>query len=193
MRDDWVLPGPEASEDRAVRFDEFVRARTSSLWHAAYLLTGDRHHAEDLLQTALERAAVRWERLDRPEAYVRKVLYTQAVSWWRRRQRRVPEVLVDATPEAPGGAGEPEVRIVLAQALRRLTARQRAVLVLRFYEDCTEQETARLLGVAPGTVKSQTRHALTRLRQLAPELAGLLGDSAGDSETSGRDQKVMTR
>ncbi|WP_155372804.1 SigE family RNA polymerase sigma factor [Catellatospora vulcania] len=192
MSDDWVPPAPNPPDDPLVRFEEFVRARTASLWHAAYLLTGDRHHAEDLLQTALERTAVRWDRLDRPEAYVRKVLYTQAVSWWRRRQRRVPEVLVDATPEPPGGAGEPEVRIVLAQALRRLTAKQRAVLVLRFYEDCTEEETARLLGVAPGTVKSQTRHALGRLRQLAPELAGLLGDPDG-TPTTGRDEKVATR
>ncbi|MEU8001055.1 SigE family RNA polymerase sigma factor [Catellatospora sp. NPDC049111] len=192
MRDDWTLPEPGTPDDRAVRFEEFVRARTASLWHAAYLLTGDRHHAEDLLQTALERTAVRWDQLDRPEAYVRKVLYTQAVSWWRRRQRRIPEVLVDATPEPSATSGEPEVRIVLAQALRRLTAKQRAVLVLRYYEDCTEEETARLLGVTPGTVKSQTRHALGRLRQLAPELASLLSDPDGVS-TTGHDEKVVTR
>ena len=64
-------------------FDEFVRVRAAALARVAYLLTGDRHHAEDLVQTALARAAVRWTRLDDPEAYVRRVLYTQAVSWWR--------------------------------------------------------------------------------------------------------------
>jgi RNA polymerase sigma factor (sigma-70 family) len=103
----------------------------------------------------------------------------------------VPEVLVDATPEHSGALGEPELRIVLAQALRRLTAKQRAVLVLRYYEDCTEQETARLLGVAPGTVKSQTRHALQRLRELAPELATLMNGS--DAGAGGRTEKVVTR
>jgi RNA polymerase sigma-70 factor (sigma-E family) len=190
MRDDAMPRELDKPDVLAREFEEFVRARSAALWRVAYLLTGDRHHAEDLLQTALERAAVRWERLDRPESYVRKVLYSQAVSWWRRRQRRVSEVLVDAPPEPGGDAGEPEVRIVVAQALHRLTARQRAVLVLRYYEDRTEVETARVLNVSVGTVKSQTRHALRRLRLLAPELAGLLD---GLDETLAAGQKVVTR
>jgi RNA polymerase sigma-70 factor (sigma-E family) len=190
MHDDGMPRGPDKPDVLAVEFEEFVRARSASLWHAAYLLTGDRHQAEDLLQTALERAAVRWERLDRPESYVRKVLYSQAVSWWRRRQRRVSEVLVDTPPEPGGEPREPEVQIVVAQALHRLTPRQRAVLVLRYLEDCTEVEAARLLNVSVGTVKSQTRHALRRLRLLAPELAGLLSGLDG---TPGADQKVVTR
>ncbi|GIF78510.1 SigE family RNA polymerase sigma factor [Asanoa siamensis] len=189
MRDDGVPREPANADVMAVEFEEFVRARSASLWHAAYLLTGDRHQAEDLLQAALERAAVRWERLDRPESYVRKVLYSQAVSWWRRQQRRVSEVLVDTPPEPGGEAREPEARIVVAQALHRLAPRQRAVLVLRYYEDCTEVETARLLNVSVGTVKSQTRHALRRLRLLAPELAGLLNDL---DEAPAAGQKVVT-
>jgi len=153
-------------------FNEFVRARTGALARTAYLLTGDRQHAEELVQTALSAAAERWTRLDDPERYVRRVLYTRAVSWWRVRRRRRAEVLVDAPPEHRAEArDDPDLRIVLAQALDRLTPKQRAVLVLRFYEDRSESETAEMLGVRPGTVKSQTRDALRRLREIAPELA----------------------
>src|SRR5262249_31312440 len=124
-------------------FEEFVHGRAAAFARIAYLLTGDRHDAEDLVQTALARAAVRWDRITDPEAYVRRVLYTQAVSWWRVLRRRRGEVLTGTPPEA-GGAGEadPELRVVLTQALAKLTAKQRTMLVLRFYEDRTEAETA---------------------------------------------------
>jgi RNA polymerase sigma-70 factor (sigma-E family) len=158
-------------------FAEFVHTRTAALARVAYLLTGDRHHAEDLVQTALARAAVRWARLDDPEAYTRRVLYTQAVSWWRVQRRRRPEVLVGTPPErAAARADDPDLRVVLERALARLTRKQRAVLILRFYEDRTESETAQILSVGLGTVKSQTRHALRRLRELAPDIAGLTTD-----------------
>jgi RNA polymerase sigma-70 factor (sigma-E family) len=165
-------------------FDEFVRTRSAALGRVAYLLTGHRHDAEDLLQAALARAAVRWERLEDPEAYVRRVLYTQAVSGWRARSRRPAERLGHQPPPAAAPAVEVEVRVVLDQALRRLTARQRAVLVLRYYEDQTEAQAAQLLGCSVGTVKSQTRHALARLRALSPELADLIG---GDGEVPARE------
>ncbi len=161
-------------------FEEFVRARTGALGATAYLLTGNRHDAEDLLQTALSRAATRWERLDDPEAYVRRVLYTQAVSGWRARLRRPLERLGHEPPPAIAPGVEVETRVVLDQALRRLTPRQRAVLVLRFYEDRTESQAAALLGCSLGTVKSQTRHALARLRVLSPELAELVGAPAAE-------------
>jgi RNA polymerase sigma-70 factor (sigma-E family) len=162
-------------------FDEFVRARTGALARTAYLLTGDRHYAEDLVQSTLARAAVRWKHLDDPESYVRRVMYTQAVSWWRVRRRRRSEILIEAVPDrGVDHRSDPDVRIVLAQALSRLTPKQRAVLILRFYEDRTEAQTAELLSVALGTVKSQTRHALRRLRELAPELADLMTDTAGE-------------
>jgi RNA polymerase sigma-70 factor (sigma-E family) len=158
-------------------FAEFVRARSAALARTAYLLSGDRHLAEDLLQEALSRAAERWRALVRdgrdPEPYVRRVLYTRAVDGWRRRRRR-PEVLSQAPPElgSPGDDAEAVARrLVLRDALLRLTPRQRAVLVLRFYEDRSEVETADLLSCSVSTVKSQTRHALGRLRVLAPELA----------------------
>jgi RNA polymerase sigma-70 factor (sigma-E family) len=159
-------------------FDEFVRARAASFARVAYLLTSDRHLAEDLVQTALARVAVRWTRLDDPEAYARRILYTQAASWWRQRRRR-PETLVDRPPERPTGPDDPDLRVVLHRALARLTRKQRAVLILRFYEDRTERETAELLSVGLGTVKSQTRHALRRLRELAPEIGELLAEGVG--------------
>lgn len=158
-------------------FEEFVRVRSGALGRTAFLLTGNRHDAEDLLQSALSRAAVRWGRVDDPEAYVRRALYTQAVSRWRALRRRPVETL-GPPPEGAAPGADVDLRVVLHQALRRLTPRQRAVLVLRFYEDHSESATAELLGCSVGTVKSQTRHALARLRALSPELADLVGDRA---------------
>ena len=163
-------------------FEEFVRTRAGLLGSTAYLLTGNSHDAEDLVQTALARAAVRWERLDEPEAYLRRVLYTQAVSRWRALRRRPAEWL-GAPVEAVAPGVDVEVRVVLDQALRRLTPRQRAVLVLRFYEDRSESQASALLGCSVGTVKSQTRHALARLRTLSPELADLIGTPPPDRAT----------
>lgn len=161
-------------------FEAFVRARAAALARTAYLLTGDRQLAEDLLQDALSRLAERWTTVVRrgdPEPYVRRILYTRAIDGWRTRRRR-PEVLhsgdAEPWPELRGHGDEADAvarRLVLRDALGRLTPRQRAVLVLRFYEDCTEVQTADLLGCSVNTVKSQTRYALDRLRTLAPELA----------------------
>ncbi|WBB65169.1 SigE family RNA polymerase sigma factor [Micromonospora sp. WMMD812] len=170
------------TEDRArIGFAEFVRAEIAGLTRFAYLLTGDRHHAEDLVQTSLARVAVRWERIDDPGAYLRRVLCTQAASWWRWRRARPPEQLAPVVPDRTARTGEDaDLRLVLRGALARLTARQRAVLVLRYYEDRSESETAALLGCQVGTVKSQTRHALARLRVLAPELAELVGGTPAE-------------
>lgn len=168
-------------------FEEFVHARTPALGRTAYLLLGDWHLAEDLVQSALGRAAAHWERLDEPEAYVRRALYTQAVSWWRRRRSRPLETLTDGPPPEVGGrnpGGDVETRLMVRRALARLTVKQRAVLVLRFYEDRSEIDTARLLGCSVGTVKSQTRHALRRLRKLAPELATLAGMRESEAVTA---------
>ena len=155
-------------------FTAYVHARSAALGRTASLLTADRHLAEDLLQEALTRVAARWDSIvagGDPEPYVRRVLYTCAVDGWRR--RRLVEVLGWHSPEVrgPEDAGDEAAgRLVLREALARLTTRQRAVLVLRFYEDLTEVQTAELLGCSVSTVKSQTRHALGRLRVLAPEL-----------------------
>ena len=156
-------------------FRAFVVARRPALLRTAWLLTGSRDDAEDLVQTALVRAARHWPRVlaaGDPEPYVRRVLVTAHVSAWRSASRRVATTtLPDGAADASGAAGpDPDDRVVLATALARLTPRQRAVLVLRFYEDLTEAQTAQALGIGVGTVKSQTRHALERLRALAPEL-----------------------
>jgi RNA polymerase sigma-70 factor (sigma-E family) len=168
-------------------FEEFVRVRSAALGRTAYLLTGNRHDAEDLLQSALARVALRWGSVDDAEAYVRRVLYTQAVSRWRGLRRRPLESLGESPTAAATPAADVELRVVLERALRRLTPRQRAVLVLRYYEDRTEVATADLLGCAVGTVKSQTRHALARLRALNPDLASLIADKTASTErTAGR-------
>ncbi|WP_155336961.1 SigE family RNA polymerase sigma factor [Acrocarpospora corrugata] len=168
-------------------FREFVLARGPALMGTAYLLTGERHLAEDLLQIVLSRLAARWQRIERdgnPEAYARTALYRESVSWWRVRRNR--EVAVAEIADATGTDDFTHAsvrRLVLQRAMARLTPRQRAVLVLRFYEDLGEAETARLLGCSAGTVKSQTHHALRRLRSIAPELAELLAET--DSARSG--------
>jgi RNA polymerase sigma-70 factor (sigma-E family) len=160
---------PTAEDD----FHAFVVARTPALSRTAYLLTGDAHLAEDLVQTALFKAARSWQRIQgSPEAYVRRILYTQNVSWWR--TRRVKETALGSY-DAPAATGDSDLRITLEQALAGLTTRQRTVLVLRYFEDLTEVQTGTALGIGAGTVKSITRQALARLRTLAPELAELVG------------------
>ncbi len=152
-------------------FHSYVAARRAALLRSAYLLTGDHHAAEDLVQAALFKTALRWRRVAArgdPEPYVRRVLYNEHVSAWRRR-RRITEVPV-SPPERAGVSDGTDDRVVLREALSRLTPKQRAVLVLRYFEDLTEVQTAAVLGCSPGTVKSQTRHALERLRVLAPDL-----------------------
>ncbi|MCB0895864.1 MAG: SigE family RNA polymerase sigma factor [Nocardioides sp.] len=150
-------------------FEEYVAARRAALLRTAYLLTGHREDAEDLVQVALVKVVPRWGRIaDDPEPYVRKVLVNESISRWRRRRWR--EVHTDTLPE-PAVEGPGADRVALQQALARLAPRQRAVIVLRYYDDLTESQAARLLGVSVGTVKSQARDALRRLRELVPDLA----------------------
>ncbi|MEU8204487.1 SigE family RNA polymerase sigma factor [Streptosporangium sp. NPDC049046] len=164
--------------DRYDGFREFVLARQQTLMRTAYLLTGDAHLAEDLLQSVLIKIVGHWPKLSRsgnPEAYTRKALVNQYISWRRRPHLELPS----ADPPERGASydGAALDRIVLRQALAKLTPKQRAVIVLRFWEDLTETQTAEVLGCSVGTVKSQAHHALTRLRTVAPELAHLLSDS----------------
>jgi len=150
-------------------FEAFVAARRGRLLRTAYLLTGDHHDAQDLVQTALVKAVPHWKRITgHPEPYVRRIMVHENVNRWRRRRWR--EVYVDAVPEA-SAQDDPPGRIALRAALLQLAPRQRAVIVLRYYEDLTERETADALGVAVGTVKSQARDALARLRVMLPDLA----------------------
>lgn len=159
-------------------FREFLAQHTGRLSGLAYLLTGNHHAAEDLLQTALTKVAVRWPkvcRYERPEAYVRRVMLHEHISGWRRRKRLI-ERPVEHVPES-GATDDSErtvLRVLLDRALRQLPARQRAVIVLRYYLDLTEARTAEELHCSVGTVKSQAHHALAKLRNTSPELADLL-------------------
>lgn len=165
----------EIGDDEA-GFDDFVACRSGALMRRAYLLTSDHHLAQDLLQAALLQAAKHWDRIHTsPEAFVRHTTYHQNISWWRRRK------VVETPLTSHDGAGSPtdtDLRLSLEVALARLTPKQRTVLVLRFYEDLTEVQTAAALGISAGTVKSTTRQALGRLRALAPDLAELIGADA---------------
>ena len=157
--------------DREVELREFVSARGAALSRAAYLLTGDHQAAEDLVQETYVVLVRRWQKSGTvdPEAYVRRILYSRFVDGWRR--RRLWELPWASPPDTAGGdeAGTATDRLTLAGALSRLTPKQRAVLVLRFYEDLTESQAAAALGISPNTVKSQTRVALQRLRELVPD------------------------
>jgi len=154
------------------QFREFVVTRSPALMRLAYLLAGgDQHAAEDLLQIALAKTAARWLRVDNPETYVRRILYHQQVDSWRLRRRR-PEIQVAEPPDAghDDDTHTVDLRLVLRSALARITPRQRAVLVLRFFEDLPEAEVAQILGCSVGTVRSTTHRSLARLRAVAPEL-----------------------
>ena len=167
----------ETRDDEAA-FHDFVAARLPAFSRTAYLLTGDFHLAEDLVQTALFKAAKAWHRIEGDhEAYVRRILYTQNVSWWRPR-RHVAERSLESYDDRATTGADVDLRLSLDQALTMLTAKQRTVLVLRYYEDLTEVQTARVLGIGVGTVKSQTRQALGRLRAVAPHLGELVRTEA---------------
>ena len=151
-------------------FEAFVAARYDALLRTAYLLTGDHHDAEDLLQQSLVKTVGAWGRITGdPEPYVRTILVRQNVSRWRRRRWR--EVSTDHPPDSLATEDGADDRIALHRALGSLAPRQRAVIVLRYYEDLTEVQTAAALGISVGTVKSQARDALRRLREIVPGLA----------------------
>jgi RNA polymerase sigma-70 factor (sigma-E family) len=170
------------NKDAEVSFEDFVRARSSSLLRTALLLAGQHPaEAEDLLQFALERAYRHWPRIcgtGEPERYVRRILANASADRWRKIARRAEQPLPAAMPEAamPDRSAEIAERDYLLRALAALPAGQRAVLVLRYFDDLSEGETAELLGCSVGTVKSQTARALDRLRST-------VGTTASDRRT----------
>jgi len=148
-------------------FQAYVAGRSPALLRTAYLLTGNRADAEDLLQTALAKTYLAWDRIREREAldgYVRRVLVTTQTSFWRRKR---PEALYDEVPERAGRdqLADSDLHDALWTALGQLSRKQRAAVVLRYYEDLSEAETARVLGVSVGTVKSTTSRALSLLRE----------------------------
>ena len=155
----------QARED----FRSYVVGRSGALLRTAYLLTGNRADAEDLLQTALAKTCLSWDRIRDREAvdgYVRRVMVNTQTSWWRR--RRVDERPTDELPDRGAGRDDTadlDLHDALWAALSTLPKRQRAMVVLRYYEDLYEAETARVMGVSVGTVKSTTSRALAKLRE----------------------------
>jgi RNA polymerase sigma-70 factor (sigma-E family) len=181
-----VLDGGDEAE-----FSAFVARDGGQLLGFAFLLTGNRHDAEDLAQQALLRAAAHWAAARQsPARYSRTVLLNLVRDRWRAWQRQPAETLsVDpaALPSASDVAAAALDRQVLLHACRLLPQQQRAVLVLRFWEDRSVEETAAVLGCTAGTVKSQTHRALARLRAA---LSGLAGEAPGDTGEGGRMQHV---
>jgi RNA polymerase sigma-70 factor (sigma-E family) len=151
-------------------FKGYVAGRSPALLRTAYMLTGNRADAEDLLQTALAKTYLAWDSIrDREsiDAYVRRIMVNTRTSWWRRR-RHASEIVTDDVPEPATGGRDAASDIVLHDAiwtaLSDLPKRQRAMVVLRYYEDLSEAETAAVMGVSVGTVKSTTARALAKLR-----------------------------
>ena len=165
----------EVKGDRDREFTEFVVNRSQALLRAAHALLGDRHAAEDLVQHALAKAFLRWRRIKGDaEPYVRRILYHDAANRWRRRGVR-PETVTDNPPDlafVSDSTDDTHLRLLLRRALLQLPPRQRAVLVLRYLEDRSVEETAEILGCRPGTVASQAHRALDKLRGLVPPDAG---------------------
>jgi RNA polymerase sigma-70 factor (sigma-E family) len=160
-------------------FRTYVAARSPALLRTAYLLTGSRVDGEDLLQTALAKTYLAWDRIREREAldgYVRRVMVNSHTSRWRR--RKINEYATDDLPERGGQRDAMEdlaLHDALWTALAGLPKRQRATVVLRYYEDLSEAETAAVLGISVGTVKSTTSRALAKLR----DSSGLRDDPRG--------------
>jgi RNA polymerase sigma-70 factor (sigma-E family) len=154
-------------------FRAFVETNGATLLHAARLLTGDHHRGEDLVQTALTRLYLKWDRVEAPLAYARKALVTAHIDstrrrWWGERPTEVLPERSDSTDDARTSDTRDELRRLLAE----LSPRERVVVVLRYYCDLSEQDAAATLGLPVGTVKSTCSRALARLRVEAKTAAG---------------------
>ena len=170
-----ALIGPaDRAHDMAARadFDSWMAARQARMLRTAYLLTGDVHAAEDLTQTTLAKVYLAWDRVSAArsvDAYARKIMVNEHTSMWRRLWRQREVVSDTRSSDLPVPAEEYDgVAADLWSAVRALPERQRAVIVLRYYEQLSEAETADALGVTPGTIKSQASRALATLRDRLP-------------------------
>ncbi|GII93305.1 SigE family RNA polymerase sigma factor [Sinosporangium siamense] len=170
------------TEDDDAAFDDFLAARSTTLLRTAVLVCGaSPHDAEDLVQHALEKVYRHWPRIrhNNPEAYARKVVVNAAISKARRR-KILHEISFARPPETTVDDPDVDLRGSLISELRRLPARQRAVLVLRYWEDLSEAETAQLMGCSAGTVKSQAARGLARIRaRLNPGPTGFPAPAEG--------------
>jgi RNA polymerase sigma-70 factor (sigma-E family) len=152
-----------------IAFEAYVVARGAALLRFAALLTGDRHRAEDLVQDALAKAYLRWDRIrrtDQPDVYVRRVLVNGSRAWWRRRANHELPVERTVDHEAPGDVSvESAERDSVRRMIAKLPHRQRVVLVLRYYEDLDDATIAEILECSTATVRTHAMRALRRLRE----------------------------
>jgi RNA polymerase sigma-70 factor (sigma-E family) len=161
------IPRRTRSEPDDPGFRDYVTARRRSLLRTAYLLTGNAADAEDLVQSALAKTYLAWDRIEDRNAldgYVRRAMVNTHISWWRR--RRLEEYPTDEIPDRPvaDDSGASDLADTLRRAVDRLPQRMRAAVVLRYFEDMTEAEVADVLGVSLGTVKSTVSRAVAKLR-----------------------------
>lgn len=164
-------------DERDTDFDAFVAARQDRHLRTAFLLTGDRHLAEDLVQNAYAKLYLAWNKVAHVEnldGYVRRVIVNENTSWWRRAWRR-NEIVVDGVPEQRHSGHDAIADVAQRDALWSivlgLPPRQRAAVVLRFYEDLSVQQTAQILGCTEGTVKSQTSKGIAAMREALQEVS----------------------
>lgn len=173
---------PRSSRD--AEFAEWMEARQRRLLRTAYLLTGNVHEAEDLVQTALAKVYLAWDRVSKAQsmdAYARKILVNEHTSMWRRMWRQRETVTDTSSYDVPVDSPQYDgVSAALWETVRSLPERQRAVVVLRYYEQLSEKEAAEALGVSVGTIKSQSSRALDTLR----DHLGSRTDLAGWEATS---------
>ncbi|WP_341923715.1 SigE family RNA polymerase sigma factor [Nocardioides psychrotolerans] len=159
------------AEARDAEFTAYLHARQPSLLRTAYLLTGDKHQAEDVLQTSLAKLYLAWDKVrdrDSVDAYVRRIMVNENNSLWRRGWRK-REFATEVLPDAPvTDAYDDGQGAALWAVVQSLPPKARAVVVLRYYEQLTEAETADLLGISVGTVKSQCSRAIATLRDRVP-------------------------
>ena len=158
--------------DDEERFSAFVRAHSASLFRTAFLMTGDYQRAEDVLQSCLVKVYRRWSHIDdmaSPQGYARRIVVTQAASWWRKRSSHEAPVPLPDGPTWSGGIEEVAEHERVWAAVLTLPPRQRAVTVLRYYEDLSEAQIAETLGISPGSVKSLAYAAKRRLAQILDE------------------------
>ena len=168
-----VIFGAQARRDEAYAeenptFEAYAAARGAALVRFATLLTGDDHRAEDLVQEALTKAYLRWSRIrrsDNPDVYLRRLVINGSRSWWRRRANRETPSPPSADPAAPGDLGdEAAARDELWRLIAALPDQQRAVVVLRYYEDLDDAAIAQILECTPATVRTHAMRALHKLR-----------------------------
>ena len=162
------VSGQDRVSARDADFEAYMLARHSGLLRTAYLLTGDQHTAEDLVQTALAKLYLSWDKVHRRElidGYVRRIIINEHNSLWRRAWKR-RELSTDSVPDRPTGEDRHDDgrSAALWEFVQTLPRKQRAVIVLRYYEDLSEAETADILGISIGTVKSQASRALAGMR-----------------------------